>query len=374
MSRNKRFVLVTGGAGYIGCVLVPMLLARGYRVRVFDKLVFGDEGLAPVSDQIEIVQGDVCSFDEGVLDDIDKIVHLAALSNDPTADFDPEASIAINVEGTRRIAHAALRRGIERMILASSCSIYYSENPYEGMLDEDSAISPGAPYSLSKKLAEQLLSEMASPDFCPVFLRKGTVFGASPRMRYDLVVNAFARAAWERSRLTVFAGGEMWRPLLAIEDAAEAYINALELPADLVRGRAFNVLHKNYRILELAHWCKHVLRNRRPVEVDVMYDDGVPPRSYQVTGARFAETFGYRPPRGITQTMHALWERFEGGVATDFDNPLYYNITWLRLLMRMEKRLEALRPVLPSGGDRWPSAEASAIDPAPAPQPLATAN
>jgi nucleoside-diphosphate-sugar epimerase len=363
MSRNKRFVLVTGGAGYIGCVLVPMLLARGYRVRVFDKLVFGDEGLGPFADQIEVVQGDVCELDEGVLDDIDKVVHLAALSNDPTADFDPEASIAINVEGTRNVAHAAVRRGVERMVLASSCSIYYSDDPYEGMLHEDSEIRPVAPYSLSKKLAEQLLREMASPDFCPIFLRKGTVFGASPRMRYDLVVNAFARAAWERSRLTVYAGGEMWRPLLAIEDAAEAYINALELPPDLVRGRAFNVLHKNYRILELAHWCKYVLREQRAVEVDVMYEDGVPPRSYQVTGSRFAETFGYTPARGITETLRDLWGRFERGICTDFDNPLYYNITWLRLLMRMEKRLEALRPVLPSGGALWPSAHATALDP-----------
>lgn len=366
MSRNKRFVLVTGGAGYVGSVLVPLLLQRGYRVRVFDKLVFGDEGLTAVADQIELVQGDVCSFDEGVLDDIDKIVHLAALSNDPTAEFDPEATIAINVEGTRKVAEAAVRRRVERMVLASSCSIYYSLDPYEGLLDETSTLRPIAPYSLSKRLGERLLGELASPDFCPIFLRKGTIFGYSPRMRYDLVVNAFARAAWEHGRLTVNAGGEMWRPLLAIEDAAEAYANALELPADLVRGRAFNVLHKNYRILELAHWCKYVLRQRRPIEVDVMYDDGVQPRSYQVSGARFAETFGYQPPRGITATLHALWDRFEHGQLTDFDNPLYFNMTWLRLLTRMEKRLEALRPVLPTGSTLWPAAYASATQANPA--------
>lgn len=361
MSKNKRFVLVTGGAGYVGSVVVPLLLKRGYRVRVFDKLIFGDEGLAEVADQIEIVQGDVCTFDEGVLEDIDKIIHLAALSNDPTSDFDPEASIAINVEGTRNVAEAAIRRGVGRMVLASSCSIYYSLDPYDAMLHEDSEISPIAPYSLSKKLGEELLREMASPDFCPIFLRKGTVFGYSPRMRYDLVVNAFARAAWEHGRLTVHAGGEMWRPLLAIEDAAEAYISALELPADLVRGRAFNVLHKNYRILELAHWCKYVLRNRRPVEVDVMYEDGVPPRSYQVNGGRFVETFGYLPPRGITATLHGLWDRFERGELTDFDNPLYYNMTWLRLLTRMEKRLEALRPVLPPNKELWSAATKRAL-------------
>ena len=359
MSKNKRFVLVTGGAGYVGSVLVPLLVQRGYRVRVFDKLLFGEEGLASVADRIELIQGDVCAFDEGVLEDIDKVIHLAALSNDPTADFSPEANHTINVEGTRAVAEAAVRRGVERFVLASSCSIYYSLDPYTSMLDEASEISPTAPYSLSKKLGEELLREMASPEFCPLFLRKGTVFGASPRMRYDLVVHAFARAAWERGRLTVHAGGEMWRPLLNVVDAAEAYLQALELPADLVRGRAFNVLHKNYRILELAHWCKYVLRNRRAVEVDVMYQDGVPPRSYQVSGARFADSFGYTPPRGISAALHELWDRFEEGIGTDFDNPAYSNITWLKLLTRMQDRLATMGPVLPVA--------ASSLGPAPSP-------
>ena len=348
MSKNKKFVLVTGGAGYIGSVLVPLMLRRGYRVRVFDKLIFGADGLADVSDQIDIVQGDVCTFDDGVLDDIDKVIHLAALSNDPTADFNPEANMLINVEGTRNVAEACLRRKVGRMVMASSCSIYYSLNPYDGMLTEESEISPTAAYSLSKKRAETLLREMANPDFCPVFLRKGTIFGASPRMRYDLVVNAFARDAWEKGRLTVYAGGEMWRPLLHIEDAAEAYVNSLELPKEVVCGQAFNMLHKNYRILELAHWTKYVLRDKKHIEVDVMYQDGVPPRSYQVSGDKFRDVFGYVPPRGIAQSVLNLWQRFEKGVATDFGNPEYYNIAWLKLLTAMQGRLAGMGKVLPS--------------------------
>jgi nucleoside-diphosphate-sugar epimerase len=348
MSKNKKFVLVTGGAGYIGCVLVPLLLRRGYRVRVLDKLIFGAEGLSDVADQIELVQGDVCEFDDGVLDDIDKVIHLAALSNDPTADFNPEANLLINVEGTRNVANGCLRRKVNRFVLASSCSIYYSLNSYDGILTEESEINPTAGYSLSKKLAEGLLREMVSPDFCPVFLRKGTVFGASPRMRYDLVVNAFARDAWDKGRLTVYAGGEMWRPLLHIDDAAEAYINSLELPAEVVRGRAFNLLHKNYRILELAHWTKYVLRDKKPIEVDVMYQDGVPPRSYQVSGDKFRDVYGYVPPRGIAQSVMNLWQRFEKGTAVDFGNPEYYNIAWLKMLTAMQGRLAAMGDVLPS--------------------------
>ncbi len=347
MSKNKRSILVTGGAGYIGSVLVPMMLKRGYRVRVLDKLIFGADGLAEVSDRIEVVQGDVCAFDDGVLDDIDKVIHLAALSNDPTADFNPEANMLINVEGTRNVAEACVRRKVKRLVFASSCSIYYSMNPYDGILTEASEINPTAAYSLSKKRAENLLREAASPDFCPVFLRKGTVFGASPRMRYDLVVNAFARDAWDKGRLTVYAGGEMWRPLLHIEDAAEAYINSLELPAEVVRGQAFNVLHKNYRILELAHWTKYVLRDKKAVEVDVLYQDGVLPRSYQVSGEKFREAYGYTPPRGIAQSVLSLWQRFEKGVAVDFGNPEYYNIAWLKMLIAMQGRLAGMGHVLP---------------------------
>lgn len=341
-------VLVTGGAGYIGCVLVPRLLERGHGVRVLDKLVFGADGLGPVEGQIELFQGDICTLDEGVLDDVDCVIHLAGLSNDPTAEFNPAANMRINVEGTRNLALACVRRGVPRFVLASSCSIYYRRDPYEGLLDERAGVNPTAPYSLSKVLCERQLGELASPAFCPVFLRKGTVFGPSPRMRYDLVVNAFVRDAWRGGRLTVFNGGEMWRPLLDVRDAADAYVRALELPAEQVRGRAFNLLHKNYRILELAHWTKHVLRDRRPIEVDVQYGQGPPPRSYQVSGARFAATFGYSPPRGIAAAALELWERMEQGIATDFDNPEYSNIAWLQLLSSVESRLLGMGPLFPS--------------------------
>ncbi|MBN2804781.1 MAG: SDR family oxidoreductase [Deltaproteobacteria bacterium] len=347
MSKNGRSVLVTGGAGYVGTVLVPLLLQRGYKVRVFDKLVFGDEGLSSIKDRIEIIQGDICHFDSAVLDDIDKVIHLAALSNDPTAEFAPDANYLINVDGTRQVAEACVQKGVSKFIYASSSSIYFSLNPYDGMLTEESEVNPTAPYSASKKQAEALLKEMAGPDFCPVFLRKGTLFGSSPRMRYDLVVNAFVKDAWDKGKLTVFNGGEMWRPLLHVNDACEAYINALELPDDVVRGKAFNVLRKNYRILELAHWTKYVLRDKKHIDVEVQYTSGVPPRSYQVSGDAFKDTFGYTPQRGISQAVLDLWARLEQGEHADFGNPEYYNITWLKLLTAMQGRLAGMGTILP---------------------------
>ena len=139
----------------------------------------------------------------------------------------------------------------------------------------------------------------------------------------------------------------MWRPLLDVQDAAEAYINALELPAKLVCAQAFNVSHKNYRVSELAHWMKHVLRDKKPIEVDVVYSDGALPRSYQVSTVKFREAFGYQPPRGIAQAVMSLWERFENGESTDFDNPMYYNIAWLKLLTSMQSRLSEMGSVFP---------------------------
>jgi nucleoside-diphosphate-sugar epimerase len=245
------------------------------------------------------------------------------------------------------VALACIERKVRRFLFASSCSVYFSLNPYDGMLTEDSEINPTAGYSLSKKNAEILLNEMASPDFCPTHLRKGTLFGASPRMRYDLVVNAFLKDAWDKGRLSVFAGGEMWRPLLDVRDACEAYINLLDLPENLIRGRAFNVLHKNYRVLELAHWIKYVLRDKKRIEVDVFYQDGVPPRSYQVSGENFRSAFGYNPGRGIAQAAMELWSQMERGQFVDFGNPQYYNITWLRMLTVMQERLAQMGQVLP---------------------------
>ena len=353
--KKKECVLVTGGAGYIGCVLVPALLGAGYQVRVFDKLVFGADPLQitleKLHQKVEVVQGDVCSFDDSVLDDITSVIHLAGLSNDPTSEFNPQANLAINVGGTKNIANACVTKKVNRFIFASSCSIYYSLSPYTGMLTEESEVNPTAPYSLSKKLAEEYLCSLKSPDFSPTFLRKGTIFGWSPRMRYDLVVNAFLKDSWQKGRVTVLNGGEVWRPLLNINDACEAYIKTLQMPIEKVSGQAFNVLHKNYRILELAHWLKHLLHDRKNIEVDVQYNTNVPPRSYQVSGDKFQETFGFTPWVGIGPEMAKIWDNFILGVATDFENPRYYNIKWLTQLLEVGKILNQIGSLFPQEND-----------------------
>lgn len=335
-------ILVTGGAGYIGNVLVRELLDRGKSVRVFDKLYFGRDSLEDVISRIELVQGDIRSFDDRILDGVDGVIHLAALSNDPCAEYHPSANMEINAGGTDKLARACKKKGIKRFVLASSCSIYYTLDPDDTFKCEDEEVCPTAPYSLSKKKAEDALLALVDENFCPVILRKGTVFGFSPRMRYDLVVNTFVKDAYANSLLTIHAGGEMWRPLVDIKDAVEAYILLLSAPEEKVRGEIFNLAHKNYRILELAHWVKEVLKPRRKIEVDVRYFPPVKSRSYRVSFDKITSKLGFEAKRGIAQAVNEMWEIIESGKYNDFDNPLYYNIRWMCMLADMESKLKEI--------------------------------
>jgi nucleoside-diphosphate-sugar epimerase len=190
-------VLITGGAGYIGAVLTPMLLDRGYRVRVLDRLYWGRSPLAGYEDRVELLHGDVREVDAAALAGVDAVVHLAGLSNDPTAEWAPEANWQMNALATERLADACLAAGVHRLTYGSSCSVY-DGLPAGTVYDERAEVQPRGAYSTSKHYGELRLIERAGPGFCPVILRQGTVYGYSPRMRYDLVVNTFLKDALSR--------------------------------------------------------------------------------------------------------------------------------------------------------------------------------
>jgi nucleoside-diphosphate-sugar epimerase len=256
-------ILVTGGAGYVGSVVVRELLAIGERVRVVDTLWFGNP--FPPHERLEMIEGDLRFPNPRWLDDVDAVIHLAGLSNDPTADFAPELNSESNVYATRQLAELASDTARAtgkplRYLFASTCSVYYAPTTADEanvtVMTEEMPIAPTANYSKTKRLAEIELLRIADrvPQFVPVMLRKGTIFGLSPRMRFDLVVNVFTLHAWRSRLLTVHGHGEAWRPLLHIRDAVDAYIHLLHAPVGTIRGEAFNLVHKNYRVLELAHW------------------------------------------------------------------------------------------------------------------------
>ncbi|MHC5038737.1 MAG: NAD-dependent epimerase/dehydratase family protein, partial [Planctomycetota bacterium] len=238
-------VLVTGGAGYIGARLVPHLMENGHDVAVMDKLVFGQDALKPHLDRVPLTVRDIREAQVSDFKGVDGVVHLAGLSNDPTAEFNPPANLAINRDGTEHVAKMAKEAGVPRFVFASSCSIYYTLEPDDTFRDEVYPVDPKAPYSLSKYEAEKAVLALASDDFSPVFLRKGTVYGQSERMRYDLVANTFTKDAFDRRLLTIHAGGRMWRPMLSLEDTVEAYRLALEAPQEKVHGQVFNILTDN---------------------------------------------------------------------------------------------------------------------------------
>ncbi len=338
-------ILVTGGAGYIGSELVRALLERGEKVKVFDKLYFGKDSLKDVENRIELVQGDIRDIDPDVLDNVDSVIHLAALSNDPTAEYNPEANEKINYQGTKNLAEQCKKKGIKRFVYASSCSVYYTLNPEDDMMDETTPVNPTAPYSKTKYDGENALLKLADDNFNPVMLRKGTVFGQSHRMRYDLVVNVFTLHAYLKGRLTVFGGGEMWRPLVDINDAVDAYITCVNAPTDKIHGQIFNVIHKNYRVLELAHWLKYVLRDRKQIEVDVHYMEGAPLRSYRVSGKKMEKDLGFKPARGISQAANKIWAGLENKTEMELSDPKFYNIRWMKLLAEMEERIKSMKYV-----------------------------
>jgi len=333
-------VLVTGGAGYVGSRLVPALLTAGHRVAVLDKLIFGDESLSAVRSAIKLYPIDLRDVTVEHLRGVDAILHLAGISNDPSAAFNPAANTAINLEGTLHLANVAKAVGVGRFVFASSCSVYYSEQWSDQTHDESNPIQPLAPYSWSKHQAELGLLALHGPGFAPVIFRKGTIYGSSPRMRYDLVVNTFTCDAYAKQRLTIHCGGKMSRPLLHIEDAIAAYMKALTAPVELVGGRIFNVLSENYTVMQLAKLVQQAVQRLTSSKIELDVQSVGIARSYRVTGERFARELGFSPSGNIDAEVTAMWSELEAGL--DPTAPIHYNIRWFELLSDMETRLRRM--------------------------------
>ena len=333
-------ILVVGGAGYVGSVLTRELLERGYAVRVADRLYFGDDSLREVRDRVDLVVADIRALPAGVLQGIDAVINVAGLSNDPTAEYNPTANHEMNTVATVRLAEQCREAGVRRYVFGSSCSIYdrgLAEEGKDVVLDETAEVQPRAAYATSKYAAEQQLVAMAGPDFCPVILRKGTVFGFSPRMRYDLVVNTFVKDALARGAITIYCGGEMWRPLLDVRDAARAYVACLEANASLVCGQIFNVAFQNVRISELALRVRATMR-AMGVSVDITPDynyRGV--RSYRVSARKIQQVLGFTAKVDIEEAVREMVASIRRYHYEDFDHPRYYNIRWMQFLEEAER-------------------------------------
>ena len=337
-------ILVTGGAGYIGSILVPRLLERGHQVRVVDRMFWGLPHYAGLPG-VELVNADVRRLPEGVFDGIDAIDHLAGFSNDPTAEFSPEANWQMNAVATDAIAALARQSGARRLVFGSSCSLYDGAEDADTVLDESAALAPRGAYATSKRYSEEALLSHAGHDFEPVILRQATVFGPSPRMRFDLVVNSFVKDALVRQRLILHGGGRMWRPLVAVDDLAEAHVACLEAPSELVAGETFNVVGANYQVRELAEVVAAALvRLGKPVALE----DGPLPkivRNYRCSGEKLRSRLDLQLATTPAMAVQRLVDEYGAVPVESLGHPRFYNIAWMELLEQVRPAYQAMQNI-----------------------------
>lgn len=326
---EKKNILVTGGAGYLGSVLCRELLARNYRVRVLDKLMFGVAPIAPLLKQegFELIVGDITELQRWphLLDNVDAVVHLAGLANDPSCYLRPEMTERVNYQASVALAKAAKEKGIRHFIFSSSCSVYGEGN--SSMLWENSTLRPVSLYAEAKARTEQALLELADQDFWPTCLRNATLFGYSPRMRFDLAINMMVMHAVTQGKIYVMGGGKQWRPFLHTRDASRAIIACLENP-EQARCDIFNIgcNEQNYEIRALAELVASLIPG---VKLNIAPDDA-DRRSYRVNFDKITRVLGFRTEHSVEEAVHELREKLEAGVLSDTEDSRYYNIRRLK--------------------------------------------
>lgn len=317
-------VLVTGGAGYVGSVLVSVLLERGYDVRVVDIGLFGTEHLP---DEAEVIVGDVMRFQDQWLEGVEAVIHLASISNDPMAEFSPKLNYSVNAAGTAIVAQAAKGAGISRFIFASTCSIYGDTHSQE--VDEEASVSPSFPYAISKYMGERSLLCLADESFRPIILRKGTVVGWSPRMRYDLAANTMVKSALSQGKIVVH-NPSLWRPFIDVKDAAMAYVRALD--ANPTLAGIFNIAYDNFTMGRLGDEVMAALRGHG-IQVPIESQRRRDLRNYRVSIHKAHKVLDFRATVTMGQCVSVMAEHIKAGCGADFDNPIYTNVEWMRQKM-----------------------------------------
>jgi nucleoside-diphosphate-sugar epimerase len=321
-------VLVTGGAGYVGSVLVPKLLAAGYRVKVLDLFLFGEQVLDDVRDHenLELIRGDIRNREllEQSFAGCDAIIHLACISNDPSFDLAPELGKTINYDAFFDIVDVAKLAGIHRFIYASSSSVYGVKADLN--VTEDLPLEPLTDYSKYKAMCEDVLLENRAPGFTTLILRPATVCGDSPRLRLDLTVNILTNHAFHNRVIKVF-GGQQMRPNLHIQDMTDLYVQSLRWPADAIDGKIFNAGYENHKVAEIAEIVRNVIGD----DVEIVTTPTDDNRSYHICSAKIRRELGFEPQYNIHNAVEDLLSAFQAGrVPNSMDDERYYNVKLMK--------------------------------------------
>ncbi|PYN15144.1 MAG: NAD-dependent dehydratase [Acidobacteria bacterium] len=326
-------ILVTGHKGYIGTVMVPMLLGAGHEVIGLDSELFRECIFSPGIHEVPALRVDVRDVERRHLDGFDAVIHLAALSNDPLGDLDPEITYQINHAASVRLARLAKEAGVSRFLYSSSCSSYGKAG--DDLVDETADLHPITPYAISKVRVEEDVTKLADGAFSPTFLRNATAYGVSPRLRFDLVLNNLVAWAFARGRVHIKSDGTPWRPIVHIEDISRAFLAVLAAPREAIHNQALNVgqTEENYRIRDLAEIVQDVVPGSR---IEYAIDGGPDPRCYRVDFRKIHRVLpDFKPQwsaRRGAEELHAAYRR-TGLVLEDCEGPRFKRIDHLKDLL-----------------------------------------
>ena len=325
-------ILVTGGAGYVGCVLTPQLLNAGYNVTVFDTFLYGKH--LPTHPNLKLIEGDIREITNfaDMFKGIDVMLSLACVSNDASFELDEKLSTSVNLDAFEPMVVAAKKGGVKRFVYCSSSSVYGVSDKPE--VTEDHPLVPVSLYNKYKGMCEPLLWKHQGPDFTCVTIRPATVCGYSPRTRLDLSVNILTNHAVNNNKITVFGGSQL-RPNLHIQDMCDLYQLLIELPAEKIAGQTFNAGYQNLSIMEIAQTVRKVVKEEYPekgdIEIVTTPTDDI--RSYHINSDKIARVIGFKPKHTIEDAVRDLCKAFKAGKLPNYmTDDIYYNVKRMKRL------------------------------------------
>ena len=322
-------VLVTGGAGYIGSILSRILLEKGYDVTCLDRLFFGIDSVKEIADKIHLTKDDIRWFKPEILKDIDAVFDLASLSNDPSGELEPQKTLEINYNGRVRVARLSKKYGVARYVLASTCSVYGFQ---EDILTEESSLNPLTTYAKANVLAEKEILPLADKSFSVTILRQATVYGLSPRMRFDLAINGMVLGFYKNGKIPIMRDGKQWRPFIHVKDTSNAFIKVLEADPELVNGQAFNAgsNEQNIQIFNLAQLIAESIN----LPFNYEWYGSPDKRSYRVSFNKIKETLNFKPHYTPREGAKEVFDALKEG-KLNADDPRTITVKWYKHLLEL---------------------------------------